>query len=428
MRKLGLVSVLAVTLVLAATVCAFGAEIVFWHSYSQPERIAAIHSAIERFEEKYPDITVKSEMVPWGMIRQKWTTAMMAGTLPQVSIASDSEMIAMWEAGILEDLSYLVEEMGGRDVFLPGPLDGLKYQGSQMGIPHYTLSWMMVYRTDWLEGLGLEEPKTWDELLEVVTAITDPPHRYGMDIPLSREAQKSKEWLAYFMRTNGAEFVDADGNVVFNSPETIETVNFMLDIIKNASRPAAVNYSEDDTRNNYVAGNTGFIFTSGTLAGVLYRDNPDLLDKTKVIPTPYNKQPGIPGAGPVGIVKFANRPHSKEADLFIKFLLDDEVYVDFLPSMLGMVPVTVSASQSERYFSNPAVAATRHLLQSWTEGAFQGLRIGMDHGLDPRVAFGITGSIIEDMFHSILIDGVSVEDAVAKVHNLIEEQIAAAGY
>jgi ABC-type glycerol-3-phosphate transport system substrate-binding protein len=84
------------------------------------------------------------------------------------------------------------------------------------------MSWKMCIRKDWLDQLGLSVPTTWSELKEVAVAMTDAPNRYGFDLPMSKTALKSREWLNYFMRTNNAYYFDKNGKCTFNSPETIE--------------------------------------------------------------------------------------------------------------------------------------------------------------------------------------------------------------
>jgi len=250
--------------------------ITIWCAYSQPERIVAMDSAIAQFEALNPNIKVIRELVPWSNIRQKWIASKMAGTLPQMVVGGDADLIPIWAAGDLEPVEDVIELVGGKDAFLSGPLNGLTMDGHIIAMPHYTLSWKMAVRKDWLDELGLPIPKTWDEFAKAAIAMTNPPTRYGFDLPLSKSAYKSKEWLAYFMRTNGAEFFDKNGKVNFNTPQTVETVRFLVDLYKQTGRQAALNYSENDIIDNFVKGNVGFIFAAGSLVTSIVRTNPDL--------------------------------------------------------------------------------------------------------------------------------------------------------
>ncbi len=422
--------ILMICLLVSFTGFAAEKEITFWCSYSQPERIKAIEDTITRFEAENPGIQVKRELVPWSNMHQKWIAAKMANTLPQLATETDSEAIGMYEGGVLEPVDGLVKKMGGAGRFLPGPLQGFRYRGKQIGIPHYTLSWMMVYRKDWLAKAGFTQPpKTWKEFEKAAIAETNPAEqRYGFTIPLGKSAEKSKEWLAYFMRTNGAEYFDAKGRVKFNSKATAETVSFMVNLYKKASNPAAINYTEDDVYNQYAQGRSGFVFASGSICNKILQVAPQLIQVTDIIPTPYNRRPGAVGAGPICLVKFAHNKYSAETDKFVQFMLRDDNYIPFLHSQLSMIPITKSAATSEKFYDFPDIKLIRPLLEKWIDGANKGKKFGMDYGLNPYNAYGLNGSIIEDMFQSIILDNVSVGTAVKKVHDKIQEQLDAAGY
>ena len=49
-------------------------EITFWHSFTQPERIAGMEKIVAEFKEE-TGTTVNVEVVPWGKVREKWTAA-----------------------------------------------------------------------------------------------------------------------------------------------------------------------------------------------------------------------------------------------------------------------------------------------------------------------------------------------------------------
>jgi multiple sugar transport system substrate-binding protein len=259
-----------------------------WCAYSQPDRISAIDGTIAKYEASHPGIKVVRELVPWSNIRQKWISAKMAGTLPQMVVGGDADLIALWTAGDLAPVDSVIEKVGGDQAFLPGPLNGLKMDGQTIAMPHYTLSWKMVVRKDLLEAKGIAIPKTWDEFAKAAIALTDAPNMYGFDIPMSKSAAKSREWLCYFMRTNGAEYFDKDGNVNFNTPQTVETVKFLVDLYKKTGRQAAVNYSENDCIDNFAKGTEAFIFAAGSLITNVKKINPDMLKNVAVIETPIN--------------------------------------------------------------------------------------------------------------------------------------------
>ena len=428
-------SILCILLVLSGIVFAGGAgesgkkKVVMWCAYSQPGRIEAMDNAIAKFEAENPDIDVVRELVPWANIVQKWITSKMSGTLPNLVVGTDSDLIRMWDAGDLEPMNSVVDMIGGPEAFNGTVLESFKVGDDYIAVPHYTLSWKLVIRADWLEELGFDVPETWDELYEVAVAMYDPPNRYGFDLPMNKSAFKAKEWMINFARTNDAYFFDADGNVTFNSPEMIETVKFVLDLYQDSGRPAAINYSDTDCIDNYANGTCGMVFATGTMLEQVEAIDPTVLENSIVIDTPYKKHPGVPEAGPIGIGKFKGVDNSEEADKFLAFLFNDlEVYTNFILSMSGQIPSTVKGAEDPVYLNSPLVAKYPEMNAKWFEGAMTGIKINQDFGLTPRGSAVCSGSEIEDMFQSIIVDGVSVEDAVAATAEAMVNNLTAAGY
>lgn len=399
-----------------------------WCAYSQPGRIEAMDSLIAEYEAMHPDIDVVRELVPWSNVRQKWIAAKMANTLPQMVVDGDGGLVNIFHAGDLDYVDDVIEKVGGKEAFLEGPLKGLSENGRAFALPHYTLSWKMVVRTDWLDELGLPIPKTWEEFAEAAIAMTNPPERYGFDMPMSKSATKSREWLAYFLRTNGAEYFSKEGDVNFNTPETIETVSFLVDLIEKTGRQAAINYTENDLIDNFIKGNTGFIFCSASFIKNAVINNPEILDNCTIIDTPMNSAYPKDGAGLVGIGKFKGVEYSEETSDFMAFLLEQDVYRNFLLSMPTMLPITVKGFNDPEYWGNEMIAPYKDLYMEYLKGAESGARVGMDYGPTPVAAAGLTGSEVENMFQSIVVDGISVEEAVAATHKRMKENLTAAGY
>ena len=56
-------------------------------------------------------------MVPWSKVREKWTAAAAAGTLPDVSTCLVDVCMEMAEAGVSRSLQPVIDLMGGAEVF-----------------------------------------------------------------------------------------------------------------------------------------------------------------------------------------------------------------------------------------------------------------------------------------------------------------------
>lgn len=78
-----------------------------------------------------------------------------------------------------------------------------------------------------------ESPKNWDELLEYAKKYTDPPDVYGIDLSGAKGLMISE--IAYVFLTNlGAKFFGEEGNMIFNSPETIKAMKMYKELFQYA--------------------------------------------------------------------------------------------------------------------------------------------------------------------------------------------------
>ena len=75
------------------------------------------------------------------------------------------------EAGWLQPITDLVENIEDRDDILAGPLNSYLVDGQYWAVPFFAETGLMAYRRDILEAAGVNPPETWEEMLNVAAAI-----------------------------------------------------------------------------------------------------------------------------------------------------------------------------------------------------------------------------------------------------------------
>lgn len=405
---------------------ALAQEITFWHSFTQPVRIAAIEEIAADFEAE-TGVHVNLEVIPWTQVTAKWTSAAAARTLPDVSIALPDVAVDMWEAGITEPLDSLLESLGGSEFFISESLlNGFhRYEGQLISLPFYAHTRLLLYRKDLFEAAGLEAPSTWDEYLEVISALNNPPDSYGMIQMWSPTDWGATIYLHLFMRSNGADFLDADGNVIFNSPETIEAVQQLVDMYRAGSPEGAFDLALHSSMYDlFTSGKTAMAFDTLFVASSLKNDRPDLYeaDALGVAAPPERKQIGW-FTDVISIVKMKG-PNEEIADQFIRFLYEDERYIDFLHTIPGgQFPVTATAAREDGpFFDHPDIERFREGVEITLRGIREGGAVGMTQGPNPYAGLLKTG-VIENMLQEIVVEGTPIPEAVEAAHNEIERLI-----
>ena len=123
---------------------------------------------------------------------QKVNVAITANELPDVMKVSAAQLSMMYENGQLMDMTDVLEanmsDLVRKTIYADGglSLDSATFGGRLYAIPNIGSGLLSAYvlwiRTDWLENLNLEAPKTMDEMLAVARAFsTQDPDGNGVD-------------------------------------------------------------------------------------------------------------------------------------------------------------------------------------------------------------------------------------------------------
>jgi len=137
----------------------------------------------EQFTPEY-GINVELELVPLDVL----VPATLAGTGPDVVLSVDQEkMMDFAMRNALVDLSTLEGYDEVVEVYYPSALESVTYQEQIFGLPETQTFYMMFYRTDIFESLGLEPPTTWDEYRELIPILQ--MNNYDAHIPGTGEVQ-----------------------------------------------------------------------------------------------------------------------------------------------------------------------------------------------------------------------------------------------
>ena len=401
-------------------------EIEFWHSFTQPARIAAMDAIAAKFEAE-TGTKVSIEVVPWGKVNEKWTAASAGGALPDVSICLPAICIAMNEAGASRVLDSAVELIGGRDKFASDSLlnNFHTYKDQLISLPFYNHARLLFYRKDVLDELGLNAPRTWEEYIEVAAATSNPPDRYGMVQMWDPGDSGGTQYLFLFIRSNGGSYLDADGNAVFNTPENIEAVKQLIELYNVGSPKNEVSLSfHGNVFDLFTSGKSVMVFDTMFVTDAMKNRQPELYESGAVgiARPPTRKQDGW-YVGDVGITVM-NGDNEAAADKWIEFLYRDENYIPFLHTIAGgMYPATKSVANNPDFFAADNIKKFEQGAKLTLEGVAKGSDIGLSNGLHPYATTVYGSGIIENMLADIALNGTNVEEAVASAHNEIQSLV-----
>lgn len=221
-------------------------------------------AALEQFNAIYPNIKVTVVDLPTDSNSQ-YTMLSTIMTSQDTSV-DVIEMDCVWpqafiSAGWLSSMDEVLTEEEKAE-FYDNSIELGYYNGIQYSLPTFINSGVLFYRKDLLEKYGYEPPKTWTDLIAISKDIMtkEPEITSGFS-----SAWKQYEGLVCcameFIWAEGGNVLDADGNVVINSPETASGLQLMYDMLHKDQicDPGICSYMWTDSRQGFYSGNVLFM-------------------------------------------------------------------------------------------------------------------------------------------------------------------------
>lgn len=171
---------------------------------SDPAPKAAIEAAVKGFEAAHPDVKVKVNTFDHEGYKTSIRNFLTADP-PDVTLwYAGNRMAPFVNAGLFEDVSDLWASEGLNEK-LAAAAASMTIDGKKWGVPYTYYQWGIYYRKDIFDQMGLQEAKTWTELLDIsakLDAAKITPFAIG-----TRAPWPAGGWFDYLdLRVNGYEF------------------------------------------------------------------------------------------------------------------------------------------------------------------------------------------------------------------------------
>lgn len=327
----------------------------FWHRDGNATSNPIYAEIIKNFEAKYPWITIEYTGLTSDSYVQKYNTAIVTNSTPDVGTISDKDLYGFVAQDALMPLDDAFNKWEEKDQLLQNIVDTAKFYARDDKL--YMLGYGKTqetswYNTKWHEEQGIKPASTIAELQEYCKKYADPgAGKYYFSL---RGGSGSAENMFMFILSYGGEksFFEDDGTCVLNHPKVVEG----LDAYANLYKDGLV--SHDAISNGYremVAE-----FGAGTAQYIMHNSS-SVSEHTKNLGE-GNFLPVRPLAGEDGIavcknptfmgsVVFKTTEHPEEAILFAEYLASAEGagYVD---QHEGRVPVNTGVYEQDWYDDN----------------------------------------------------------------------------
>src|SRR3954449_5764067 len=145
----------------AATKKATASSITVWLQVdAQSGWPTVVNAANAAFAKQNPGVTVNVQYQQWNTHLQKFDATLAGGNTPDVIEMGNTEMTKYMAAGAFADLTADKSKFPNSSTWLKGLADSATYDGKLMGVPYYTGTRIVVYRTDMFRKAGIKKPAT----------------------------------------------------------------------------------------------------------------------------------------------------------------------------------------------------------------------------------------------------------------------------
>ncbi|MFV0574467.1 MAG: ABC transporter substrate-binding protein [Vibrio sp.] len=313
------------------------------------DRHQATNAALEKFHEKYPDITVKGEYTGWDGHLSRLTTQIAGNTEPDVMQTNWNWMPIFSKDGKgFYDMNQLKGQLG-MDNFTPDSIAMNTFAGKLNGLSVGMTSRVFYYNKATWDKAGVAYPQNWDDLMKAGLAFKE---KLGDKYyPLALEAIDVFAMNRSLMiQKHNKDIMDQNGLIQYNEKEMTEFFQLYADQIKNHVYPSTKEFASYGRANMYemrpwIDGEFGGVYMWDS-AIAKYADNLKPPMKLELAPYPMTADATDSGLLSRPSMLFSigrNTKHPEEAAKLVNFLMNDPDGVKAL-GLTRSIPLSKAAN------------------------------------------------------------------------------------
>lgn len=421
-----LIMIISITLISISVLCLQGfantVTITYLTPETDPTTVAIDNNIIKRFEETHPDVKVNIQHANLEDVLPKLAAQLRAGTAPDIAFFSPRMVPGLVEQGFLLPLEDVFEDIG--DIprkFVTPNLDHKIYD-----IPIHMESQVLYYRKDLFEKAGIKPPTTFDEWLKAAEALTVDTDgdgkidQYG--IAVLGGMPSNYFYFSAVLWANGADYFDENNNVVIDSPEAIEALEFWGKLAKFAP-PGVVNTGNVEVAVQFSEGLASMARFPGRLLTSIDRYNPGLASEIGIVPIPFGPSGNAPLVHAVmnSFIVFSGTKYPEIAKEFVKFYMSGEQYLEYLTASVPghALPVRSSWLDNPEYFEYPSIKKYKDVIKESIELAYKyGTDFQFRHDtVNPHLGEALSMPTLSTELNKFLAGDVTAEQALKNVAN-----------
>jgi multiple sugar transport system substrate-binding protein len=384
-------------------------EVQFWDMVWGPDvYIDTAKKVVEQFNQANPGITASYQSNPWSSWPQVFTTAVGSGTAPDVSTGGGYQAIQFYPQGAILEIDDVVASYKPED-FLPGMVEGMKFEGHYVALPWGIDIRIPYYRKDLLEKASVQPPTNWDEMTAALKALTS-GNQYGIGFAGKENSAWQGMWG--FVINNGGGLFTPDFKLDVMNDRTVEALELISSWVKDGLvHPGSAGFAGTDVEKAFATGSVGMLMY---VPGTEERVTPDVKQQVELLAPmtgPHGDKGTLMFANNIMVYKQTKSPDA--AKTFLKWWSENSLPI-FTEGKAGNLPARTSIAKDPYFQDNIYL---KRILDEWVPVAK--LTGAQASGTDPVLADVDMGGMMITLATDIL-QGQDVKAALQKLEGTLK--------
>ena len=325
-------------------------KVTFWHGLSGPLG-DTLNEMIREFNRTHDDIEVVANPISsYTALSQKLMASIQAKKQPDIAQVFESWAAKYIEAGVVASLDEMIaedENFGEEDLndLFPVFRNSNTFNGTIYSFPFNKSARAYFYNKDEFYRNGLDPnyfPTTWEEFREYNKKLTRDTDNDGKADRFGTNFNVNEWQFINLLHQAGGTIMDENGNPAINSPQGIEALTYITDMMFKDKSVYLVR--EYEGQNDFLAGIVAMY--EGSSVSITHMRQQPINFNIGYAPLPIHKtsQSAVSGANIV-IFKSGDKKRERAAWEFIKWFTDTE-QTAYWSAKTCYMPVRKSAMQS----------------------------------------------------------------------------------
>lgn len=354
---------------------------------------------VEKFQEEYPDVNVEVVMQSWSSREDALVTALAGDNAPDVVYFNPDFIPQYAEEDLLVPLGDLRDDW---DDFVGSSLEAMTWEDTLYGAPLLMQMQTSYCNTEAMEAAGVEKcPTTWDELREAAPKFVDAGY-YATEY--NGVATLNHNYYVYLWQAGGQVLSDDMQSAAFNSPEGLEALEFIEEMVDNEWVPEQpLSVTEPLEQTAVGRAEVGYI-PGAQLVSTREIVDPDIIET--VPPMSHREQVA---SGSVGAWSIFNTTDSlPAAQAWVRYLSSED-FIRTFNGETGYLPPRKSVD--DLFEDDPQIAGGIEYLDT--------VRTGVMHPQARQII-----DVIRPHIQSVLLDDVEPQDALDAAEQEVNDLLA----